>query len=94
MTLPVFLLGTATCVTFFAGFALGLGYFAVLRRTVDLYVAGSDRLVPAILTLGRLAAAILFLVIAARSGAQPLVASFMGFLLARGLALRTLRRAT
>ena len=93
MTLPVFVLNTATCVTFFAGFALGFGYFAVLRRTVDLYVAGNDRLVPAILTLGRLAAAILFLVIAARSGAQPLVASFMGFLLARGLALRAVRRA-
>jgi len=89
MTMP----GIAAAVAFLAGLAFGFGYFAALRRTVDLYAAGRGRLVPTVLTLGRLAAAILFLAVAARSGALPLLASFMGFLLVRTLALRVVRRA-
>lgn len=73
-----------------AGLAFGLAYFAVLRRTIDLYGGGSH-LVPAVLTLGRVAGAILFLGFAARLGALPLLAVFGGFLLARSLALRAAR---
>ena len=75
----------------FAGLAFGFCYFAVLRRTADLY--GRGRLVPAALTLGRLGAAILFFSLASRNGALPLLTGFLGFLLARGLALRAARRA-
>jgi N-ATPase, AtpR subunit len=74
------------------GLAFGVVYFAALRRTADLYAVGQRRLVPAALTLGRLAAAILFLGFAARTGALPLLAGFLGFLVARGLALRTVQR--
>lgn len=73
-----------------AGLTFGLAYFAVLRRTIALYGGGS-RLVPAALTLGRVAGAILFFGFAARFGALPLLAVFGGFLLARSLALRAVR---
>ena len=74
-----------------AGLAFGLAYFAVLRRTSDLYGTGGSRLVPAALTLGRVAGAMLFFGFAARLGALPLLAVFGGFLLARLLALRAVR---
>lgn len=76
-----------------AGLAFGAAYFAALRRTVDVYVAGRHRFVPAVLTLARIAGAIGFLVFAAQFGALPLLTGFLGFLLARGLALRAARRA-
>ncbi len=47
-----------------------------------------SRLVPALLTLGRFAAAAGFLGVAASSGALPLLTGFLGFLLARAAALR------
>jgi hypothetical protein len=94
MMLPAFAPCIAVAVTFFAGLAFGSGYFAVLRRTIDLYSTGHRRLLPAILTLGRFAAAILFLAATASSGALPALASFAGFLAARAVALRALRRAT
>ena len=78
MTLPTVAPGIAA-LTLLAGLALGPAYFGVLQRTVDLYTAGHGRLVPAVLTLGRLTAAILFLAFAAKIGALPLLASFMGF---------------
>lgn len=74
-----------------AGLAFGLAYFAALRRTVLLLGSGG-RLGPAALSLGRIAAAVIFLGLAARFGAVPLLAAFLGFLLARALALRALRR--
>ena len=74
------------------GFVLGLGYFAVLRRTADLYGAGRSRLEPAMLTLGRIAAIVVFLVLAARLGALPLLAAFLGFLVARAAVLRTMKK--
>jgi hypothetical protein len=84
----------ATAGVFFAGFSFGLAYFVVLRRTIDLYIAGRGRLVPSLLTLGRLAAVTLFLMITARNGVLPLLASFIGFLMARAVALRAARKAT
>jgi hypothetical protein len=76
----------------FAGLVAGALYFAALRRTVALYAAGPGRLAAA-LTLARIAGAILFFGLGARQGALPLLSSFLGFLLARTLALRAARRA-
>ena len=71
-----------------AGFGLGVLYFMTLRRSIDLYAGHGSRLVPAILTLGRFAAAVGFLGFAASYGALPLLTGFLGFLLARSAALR------
>lgn len=76
-----------------AGLLSGQAYFAALRRSVELYAAGSFRLVPAGLTLARIAGALLFFGLAARVGALPLLAAFLGFLLARSLALGSVRRS-
>ena len=75
-----------------AGLAIGTVYFAALRRTVDVYLAGPDRSVPAISTLARIAGATVFLAVAVQFGAPPLLAAFLGFLGARALALRAARR--
>ena len=94
MITPALIPGIAVVASFaFAGLAFGLAYFAVLRKTVDLHAAGHGRFAPTILTLGRLVAAILFLGVAARVGALPLISSFIGFLLARALALRGMQGA-
>jgi hypothetical protein len=75
-----------------AGLVFGLMHFAGLRRTVELYSGGRSRLAAAALTIGRIAGAILFFGLAAKLGALPLLSSFLGFLLARTLALRAARR--
>ena len=75
-----------------AGLIFGLVHFATLRRTVELYSAGRGHLLAAVLILGRIAAAIVFFGLAARLGSLPLLSSFLGFLLARTLALRAARR--
>lgn len=75
-----------------AGLAFGGAYFAALRRTADLLAGGGPRFWPAAWTLGRLAAAIIFLGIAAKAGALPLLTALAGFLLARAPALRAVRR--
>jgi hypothetical protein len=74
------------------GLVLGLGYFAALRRTADLYCTGRSRLEPALLTLGRIAAIVVFMVLAAKLGALPLLTAFLGFLMARAIALHTMKR--
>jgi hypothetical protein len=82
MIAPALIPGIAVVASFvFTGLAFGLAYFAVLRRTVDLHSAGHGRF------------AILFLGVAARVGTLPLLSSFIGFLLARALALRAVRGA-
>jgi F1-F0 ATPase (N-ATPase) AtpR subunit len=85
----LFALGVAWIV---GGLMLGLLYFTELRWSVDLYSASKGRVVPALLTVGRFAAAILFFGFSVRVGALPLLASFLGFLAARGLALHAVRR--
>jgi len=75
------------------GFAFGLVYFAALRRTVMVFAAGCGWFVPVALTLGRIAAAIIVLGLAAKLGAAALLAMFIGFLVARTVALRTTRSA-
>jgi F1F0 ATPase subunit 2 len=75
------------------GFAFGLVYFAALRRTVTLFAAGRGWFVPVALTLSRIGVAILVLVLAAKLGGASLLATFIGFLLARTVALRAGRSA-
>jgi len=75
-----------------SGLVFGLAYFTALRWTVEVFVDGEGRLLPAVQTLGRLVAAVLFLGLATRFGALPLLTAFLGFLLARALALRVARR--
>ena len=74
------------------GLVVGLVYFAALRRTVELYTKGRSGFTAIALTLGRIAVAIAFFGLAARLGALLLLSSFLGFLLARMLALRMARR--
>ena len=75
-----------------AGLVFGLVHFAALRQTVELYSAGRSPLAAAALTLGRIIVAIVFFGLAARLGSLPLLSAFLGFLLARTLALRGPRR--
>ena len=76
-----------------AATAFGLAYFTVLRWTVDLYCANyGGALAPVALTLGRIAGAVIFLALAARLGAEPLIGAFLGFLVARAIAVRSVRR--
>ena len=70
------------------GFVSGLAYFAALRRTVAVFAAGRGWLIPAGLTLGRIGVAIAVLALAAKIGAAALLATFIGFLVARAVALR------
>lgn len=76
-----------------AGLAFGLVYFRALRRTVALFAGGRGWLGPVALTLARIAGAVVLLTFMARLGAMPLLAGFLGFLLARMIALRAARRA-
>jgi F1F0 ATPase subunit 2 len=76
-----------------AGLALGLVYFHALRRTVELFATGRGRFGPIVLTLGRIAGAFIVLVFMARLGAAALVASFLGFVIAREVAVRRERRS-
>jgi hypothetical protein len=86
-SLPVILVAMAV-----AGLGVGSLYFLALRRSIVLLAARREWLGPAALTLGRLAAMILFLAFAAKLGATSLLAAFCGFLAARAIALRHARR--
>jgi hypothetical protein len=76
----------------FSGFAFGVFYFAVLERSVTLFASNHRWLGPLAFTLGRMAAAVLFLGLAAKLGALFLLAALLGFLLARAVSLRAARR--
>jgi hypothetical protein len=78
----------------FVGLLFGIVYFAALRRNVELYTGGRSGFAAAALTLGRVAAAIVLFSLAAKLGELPLFSAFLGFLLARWIALRAARRAT
>ncbi len=77
-----------------AGFVFGLVYFAAVERTAVLLAARKGLLGPISLTLGRLAAATLFLAFVAQFGDASLLSAFFGFLLARMVALRKAGRAS
>jgi len=74
------------------GLAFGLVYFAALRRTVDFFAVQLNWIGLVALTLARIAIAVIPFAIAARLGAAPLLAVFVGFLLARTVVLRLVRR--
>ena len=76
-----------------AGLAGGLVYFAALRRTVRLLASGKSWLGALALSLGRFGSAAIVLLFLARLGAAPLLAALLGFLAARAVALRAVRRA-
>ena len=76
-----------------SGFAFGLVYFAALERSVILFASNRDWLGPLALTFARVAAAVLFLGLAAKLGALFLLAAFLGFFLSRFVSLRGARRA-
>ena len=78
----------------FGGVVFGLLYFAALKRSITQYVGGKSWPAPLALTLGRIGAAAGFLFVAAKLGAVPLLAAFVGFLIARAMALRAERRAS
>lgn len=75
-----------------AGFALGVVYFASLRRGVHLAIARQAWLPCMAWGFLRIAAATLFFTFAVRWGLPALLAAFAGFLAARTLALRGARR--
>ena len=77
-----------------AGFVFGLFYFAAVERTAVLLAAKRGLLGPISLTLGRVVAATLFLALAAQFGDASLLSAFLGFLLARAVALRKAGRAS
>jgi len=77
-----------------AGFIFGLFYFAAVERTAVLIASKKAVLGPISLTLGRLAAATLFLALAAQLGAALLLDAFFGFLVARVVALKKAGRAS
>ena len=74
-----------------AGFGLGLLYFAALRFSVAAFASGGGWVVPMVLTGARIGGIALALGIAAKFGAIPLLSAFLGFLVARGVALRRSR---
>ena len=76
-----------------AGFGLGAAYFASLRYGVRHAIARHAWSPYVLLAPARIAAAALFFVFAARWGLPTLVAGFAGFLLARWVAVRRVRRA-
>jgi N-ATPase, AtpR subunit len=87
---PTILLASAMAL---AGLTLGLVYFRALRRTVDLLTGNRGWAMPIGLTLARVAGAVVLLTLMARLGAMPLLGGFLGFLMARMIALRQERRA-
>ena len=86
-------LSSLAMTTALIGFAFGVAYFAALRRTVALFAAGRGWFLPLVLTLGRIGVAIIILGLAAKLGATSLLATFIGFLVARMVALRTTKSA-
>jgi hypothetical protein len=71
------------------GFVFGRVYFAALRRTAVGIAAGNGWMFLLALALGRYGAVIILLGLAARLGAIPLLATFLGFLAARRVALHS-----
>jgi hypothetical protein len=71
------------------GLIAGTAYFAAMKLSVRLFVAGAGAARQFLLSLARLAGIVLVFAAAAHFGAAPLIAAFCGFLLARHLAMRS-----
>ena len=76
-----------------AGLVFGFIYFGMLWRTVDFYSSRYSWFWPTVLTFGRIAGAAMLFSCAAKSGAAPLLAACLGFLLARSAALYLVHRS-
>jgi F1F0 ATPase subunit 2 len=76
-----------------AGFGVGLVYFAALLRTVKRFIARDGWLEPVAVTVGRLGVAVAMFALAAHTSAVVLLVTFVGFLLARTVALDRSKRA-
>lgn len=74
------------------GLAFGIVYFAALRRSIDRFVQGAGWVGPVALTAGRVAAAVILFGLVSRLGPAALLAAFLAFLAARGLAVRAARK--
>ena len=85
---PALALATAAMI---GGLLFGLAYFAVLGRSVVLFLQGNGLLLPAGMTLARLATAAAAFAVAAHFGALTLLTALLGFLAARLIALRLKR---
>ena len=83
-SIPVLASGAAL-----VGLNFGLVYFQALLRTAELLAGDRGWLVPAGLTLARVVGAILVLAFMVQLGAIALLAAFLGFLLARMIALHS-----
>jgi F1F0 ATPase subunit 2 len=75
-----------------AGFLFGLAYFHAVRTTARYLAENKGWQIPTFLIVARLGGAIALLVYLARLGAMPLLAGFLGFLLARAVATRPARK--
>ena len=85
-------LRTATLLLAVAGFALGVVYFASLRRGVHLAIARQAWLPCVAWGFARIAVATLLFGFAVHRGLPAVLAAFTGFLAARAFALRGARR--
>lgn len=88
MTTLTFALGAAAAI---AGVLLGLGYFALLKRSVGQLVSGGWKGL-ALTSLARITVAVIAFFLLARLGAIPLVCAAAGFLLARLISVRRVQR--
>jgi F1F0 ATPase subunit 2 len=75
-----------------SGLALGALNFTALAANARLYLTGGNPLVPFALQLLRLGGLVAAMILAVRFGASALLAVFAGFLVARQLAVRLVRR--
>jgi hypothetical protein len=73
------------------GGIVGLVYFRAVRLSAELFARGRQAALAIGLTVGRLLLVGGLLVAVAREGALPLLASALGFLLARAFAMRRAR---
>jgi F1F0 ATPase subunit 2 len=72
-----------------AGAVLGLAYFRGLRLVVDLFAQGRGRMLLLGVTLARFAGLVGAFLLVVQFGTAALLACFLGFLLARAIALRS-----
>jgi F1F0 ATPase subunit 2 len=73
------------------GTMVGAGYFAALRYNVERYLSPRSLGTAVMLHIARLVLAGIAFTLIARAGALPLLSALLGFLLARALAIRSIR---
>ena len=73
------------------GTMVGAGYFAALRHNVEHYLSPRSLGAAVMLHLARLVLAGIAFALTAQAGAVPLLGALSGFLLARALAIRSIR---